>query len=86
MSCKFSRRSCLFQMLIEFRTQVLSSLVGAQDFDRVAVVLSRGPHLKCFVGLKGLILCAHQEGGHVPCRVIHEGYEVPSALSGGDGG
>jgi hypothetical protein len=81
-----SRCTLFGQVLIECFAQVLSPAIGAQDLDRLAILLSDCPGLVGFVGLKSLVLCAQHKGGCVLGYIVCEGDEVSSTLVQGDRG
>ena len=83
---QLSRCAHFLQVLIKLCAQELPSAIRVQDFDQLAVVLSRCPYFKGLVGFKGLVLGMDHVRDCVPGCIVCEGDKVSSTLVQGNGG
>ena len=74
------------EVLIKSSAQVFSPVVGAQDLNRVAVVLSPCPCLELLVEREGVALHCKKVHEGETCRIVCEGDKIAAASSGGNWG
>jgi hypothetical protein len=71
---KFSCHLCFCQVLIECLAQIFATMVRAQDFDTLTVLLGIGLsmlQMTCTVCFEGLILGPHEVSNGVPYCIVH---------------